>query len=134
MKFNKNIKVYGDINFRGQCPIEELEQITFFNELRKEQPEIAKLATHVKNEGKKTPQQALKDARNGLNKGFSDIIIIGNPCLLIELKRQDHTKSSWQPGQQEFLELAQSKGAFCCVALGYKAALLAVKDWIDAQR
>ena len=50
--------------------------------------------------------------------------------FVCEMKRQDHTKSRWQDGQLEFLEASQKQGAFTCVALGYVAALEAVKDWI----
>ena len=45
------------------------------------------------------------------------------------MKRQDHTKSRWQDGQLEFLEASQNLGAFACVALGYVAALEALKNW-----
>lgn len=131
MKFNKDLKVYGDMSFRGDCPKEEVEQITFFNELKKRYPEVSELATHVKNEGYKSKAQAARDARSGLNQGFADIIIVGETACLIEMKRKDHTKSKWQPNQESKLLLAQSKGAFACVALGYEGALEAVEAWID---
>ena len=134
MKFHRDLKVYGDINFRGKCPKEEVEQITFFNQLKKLHPEIAELATHIKNEGKKTWGQINKDRQSGLNQGFSDIIIAGCPACLIEMKRQDHTKSHWQENQEEKLLLAQSSGAFSCVALGYVGALEAVKDWLECTK
>lgn len=130
MKFDENLKVYGDISFRGDCSKEEIEQITFFNQLKKIYPDIAELATHVQNEGVKSKQKAARDARSGLNQGMADIIIIGVPPCLIEMKRQDHTKSKWQKNQKKKLLLAQDLGAFACVALGYKAALEAVEDWI----
>lgn len=134
MKFDSNLKVYGDISFRGNCPKEEVEQITFFNELKRLYPDIAELATHINNEGVKSKQKAMRDARNGLNQGFADIIIIGLPVCLIEMKRKDHTKSRWQPNQKEKLLLAQEIGAFSCVALGYVAALEAVEDWIKCTK
>lgn len=134
MKFHKDLKVYGDTSFRGKCPKEELEQITFFNQLKKLHPDIAELATHVQNEGVKSYGKAAKDARCGLNQGMADIIIIGHPACLIEMKRQDHTKSTWQPNQLEKLLLAQDLGVFTCVALGYEAALEAVKDWIKCTK
>lgn len=134
MKFNKKIKVYGDLSFRDKkCPTEDAEQITFFNQLKKLYPEWAELATHIKNEGKRNIRQVSKDKANGLNQGFADVIIIGSPVLYMEIKRQDHTLSSWQPTQEEKLIRANEIGAFSCVSLGHKAALEAVKDWIDAQ-
>lgn len=60
--------------------------------------------------------------------GAADIII---PCgFVCELKRRDHTKSKWQPGQLEYLEAAQDAGCFVAVALGWEAALEAVDAWI----
>ena len=61
--------------------------------------------------------------------GASDIIIPAAPAFCCELKRLDHTKSSWQKGQIDFLLAAQQQGAFCCVALGYLAALEAIEQW-----
>lgn len=135
MKINKDIKVFGDMAFRDKkCPSEEAEQITFFNQLKKHYPEIAKLATHIKNEGKKSHSQVSKDKVNGLNQGFADVVIIGSPTLYMEVKRQDHTMSRWQPNQEDKVLLAAEVGAFSCVALGYKGAWLALEAWIDAQR
>lgn len=134
MKFHKDLKVYGDTSFRGKCPKEEVEQITFFNELKRLHPEISELATHIKNEGKKSWGQIRKDQASGLNQGFSDIIIAGCPTCLIEMKRKDHTKSHWQENQQEKLLLAQDVGVFSCVALGYLGALEAVEDWIKCTK
>jgi hypothetical protein len=62
--------------------------------------------------------------------GASDIIVPGCPAFVCEMKRQDHTKSRWQDGQIEYLLQAQENGAFVCVALGYVAAIEALKDWL----
>ena len=63
----------------------------------------------------------------GMVAGAPDIIIPGNPTFVCELKRLDHTKCRFQYGQLEYLEAAHKAGAFVCVALGYQAALDAVK-------
>jgi len=52
--------------------------------------------------------------------------------LVMELKRKDHTQSKWQPGQEAYLRAAQAAGAYACIALGYEAAIEAVRYW-DAQ-
>ena len=130
MKFPEFLRVRGDIAYRGICPLEDAELATFFNELRSRYPAVALAATHVANEGKRTPQQARKAKAMGMKKGFADIIIAGAPALVIEMKRQDHTKSRWQDGQIEALEAAQKLGAFVCVALGWRAAMLAVEEWL----
>lgn len=130
MKFNKTIKVYGDTSYRGDCPTESAEQITFFNALRRDYPGVAAVAVHIRNEGKRTHHQAARHKAEGMNTGAADIVICGNPALVIELKRKDHTKSRWQKGQQEFLTACQDAGAVVCVALGCDAALKAVDDWL----
>ncbi|MEI2685339.1 MAG: hypothetical protein V9G14_02945 [Cypionkella sp.] len=46
--------VYGDTGFRGKCPTEALEQITFFRRLRDAYPDSHGLtALHPRNEGLK---------------------------------------------------------------------------------
>jgi len=130
MKMTDEIKIFGDINFRGVCPSEANEQMTFFQLLRQNYPKtLGLLAIHPKNEGKRTYLQAAKDKAMGLTPGASDIIIPGNPCFVCELKRQDHTQSAWSTGQQDYLLAAKKSGAFVCVAFGYIAALQAVKEW-----
>jgi hypothetical protein len=39
--------------------------------------------------------------------GASDIIIPAACSFVCEIKRRDHTKSKWQPGQVEYLESAK---------------------------
>lgn len=132
MKFHPDIPVYGDIKFRGDCPSETAEAVTFFAKIRREYPETyGVIATHCRNEGKRSFQQAAKQKAEGLTKGTPDIIIPGSPTFLCELKRKDHTKSSWQDGQQEYLLAAKAEGAFVCVALGYEAAFEAFLLWSD---
>ena len=70
-------------------------------------------------------------AKGAIKKGAADIIIVGYPTFVCELKRRDHTRCQWQDGQIDFLQTSQELGAFVCVALGYAAALLAVEEWHD---
>lgn len=131
MKFNPNLKVFGDIDFRGKCPTETAEQSTFFNILRRKYPDTyGAVALHIKNEGKRTVQQLAKmKAEGGFIPGASDVVIPGSPTFVMELKRKDHTQSQWQKGQQEYLLTAQSLGCYVCIALGYEAALEAFEEW-----
>lgn len=133
MKIPEWLPVYGDISFRGACPKESAEQITFFSQIRSQWPDsIGVLALHPKNEEKRKGKDFYRLARDkamGLSPGASDIVIPGSPAFVCEMKRRDHTKSSWQPGQLEYLEAAHKQGAFVCVALGWEAAMEAVKDW-----
>lgn len=137
MKIPANIPVYGDIAFRGKCPIESVEQTSFFNRLRREYPDsYGAIALHPRNEGLKEKGQfssVMKHAAEGMTKGAADIIIPAAPAFVCELKRQDHTKSQWQDGQIEYLIAAQKTGAFVCVALGAAAAWEAFKVWKAAR-
>ena len=132
MKFPDFLKVYGDQSFRGECPTETSEQVAFFAELKRKYPNLHAIAIHPKNEGKRMKgqfQQLAKDKAMGLNPGAADIVIPGSPAFVCELKRKDHTKSKFQPGQIPYLENCQAAGAFVCVALGFEAAINAVDEY-----
>ena len=134
MIFPEWLPLYGDVAFRGDCHNESSEQIAFFSYIRKKYPEsLGLIALHPKNEQKLKGKQFNRlnvDKAMGFCKSASDIIIPGNPSFVCELKRVDHTKSKWQEGQIEYLEAAKNNGAFVCVALGAKAALEALADWM----
>ena len=129
--------VFGDMSYRGKCPTEAQEQVTFFAMLRREYPGTwGALAVHPRNEGLKSGGQFTsvhRHAAEGMTKGAADIIIPGRPALVCEMKRRDHTQSAWQDGQVEYLTAAHAAGAFACVALGHEAAWEAVQAWIGGQ-
>lgn len=134
MKFPTWLEVHGDVKYRNKkCPRETAEQITLFAELRKRYPAIGAIAIHVRNEGKRTWEQAAMHKAEGMISGACDIIIPGRPSLVMELKRKDHTVSHWQEGQQEYLEAARDAGSYVCVALGWEAALEAITNWWEGQ-
>ncbi len=125
-----HITVYGDPSYRGECATEDNEAVTFVNAVRRSYPKAAAVMVHVANEGRRTANQAAWEKARGLNKGAADFIFVGSPALVIEMKRRNPAKSRWQTGQVEFLEAAQGSGAMVCVALGWEAALDAVKVWL----
>lgn len=127
MRIPSNIPLYGNPDFRGPCPTETAEALTFFNAIRKTR--FGSIAVHIKNEGRRKHTQAAWDKAQGLVKGASDIMIPGAPTFLCELKRQDHTQSRISKEQIAYLEAAQDNGAWVCVALGWQAALEAVNEW-----
>ena len=131
MKFPHDIPVFGDMSYRGECPSESMEQVTFFNRLRKEHPDSwGLIAFHPRNEGKRSWTKAAFERAEGMTKGAPDIIIPTGRAFVCEMKRLDHTKSKWQPMQLEYLKTAHDAGAFVCVALGYDAAYSAFLDSI----
>ena len=123
MHLPNDIKVYGDLNYRGACPKEALEQVTFFNRLRREYPDtLGIIAFHVRNEGKRTHLQAASEKAEGMTAGAPDILIPGAPAFVCELKRRDHTKSEVSQKQLAFLRASGAAGSVVCIALGVDAA------------
>jgi hypothetical protein len=132
MRFFNGLKVFGDVSFRGECPKEDAELRTFFSDMRNTHPMgniLKDVIFHVENEGKRIDGKKSK-AKGGLVKGVSDIIGVGSPMLIIEMKRKDHTKSSYESGQENFLKMSHQAGCFVCVALGYEGAFLALDEWL----
>jgi hypothetical protein len=124
-----SIKIFGDTTWRGSCPVESAEQISFLKLLRIEFPDLAEIAVHIRNEGKRTQRQGYQQKQEGMNTGASDIVIPCCPPILIELKRRDHTKSSISDKQIKYLVDSHQQGAFACVALGALGAIKAVRTW-----
>ena len=128
-KLPPEIPVFGDASYRGDCPLETAEQISFLSMLRKEFPDLAEIAVHIRNEGKRSKRQGAQQKQEGMNTGASDIVIPCCPPMLIELKRRDHTQSSLGAKQLPYLVRSHRLGAFACVALGAIGAMEAVRKW-----
>ena len=126
------IRYYGD-KLKGKQATESAEMITFFNQLKKNHPDAAKVATHIRNEGRRSHAQTQKQKAEGMVVGASDIFIHGCPSFACEMKSKSKT-SKISEQQIEFLTAVDSSGGFACVAYGYEAALVAVKDWQNEQR
>lgn len=137
MKLDKiqaaGVWVYGDLAFRGKCPTETMEQMTFFAQVRRAYPDtLGKLALHPRNEQLVKGGQhrsVMRHKAEGMTPGAADIIIPARVAFVCELKRQDHTQSKWQDGQEDYLIAAERAGAFACVALGWEAAFEAMRIW-----
>lgn len=128
------IPIFGDVNYRGECATETAELIGFFRLLEREFPSLAAIATHIRNEGKRSKFQGYKQQQEGMNTGASDIIIPCSPPIVIELKRRDHTLSTISGKQISYLSSAHVLGAFSVVALGAVGAMEAVKAWHTANK
>ena len=123
--------VYGDPDWRGKCPLEAAEAVSFFCQLRAEFPELAKVATHIRNEGKRAKRQGYQHQQEGMNTGASDVIIPVCPPIVMDMKRRDHTLSSISKEQVDYLVAAASGGAFTGVALGASGSMEMVRAWVD---
>jgi hypothetical protein len=127
------VMTFGDLGFRGKCPSENQEQVTFFNRLRSQYSDtFGKIAIHPRNEGlRKGAQIKSMDMHKaeGMTAGASDIIIPARVTFVCELKRRDYTQCSWQDGQMPYLSSVASLGGFACVAFGVDAAWQALGYW-----
>ena len=129
MRLPDELRLYGDPAYRGPCPLEQAEHITFFSQLRARHPALGAIALHPANEGKRHLSRYRHDVLMGLSVGAADVVIPGAPTFVCELKRKDGTKSKISDGQIKWLLQAQAQGAFVCVALGWEAAFKAVEEW-----
>lgn len=129
--------VFGDPRWRGKCPVEAMEQVTFFARLRREHPATwGVLAIHPRNEGLRVGGQlraVSRERAEGMTPGAADIVIPAARSFVCEMKRRDRTRSAWQPGQVEYLTAAHDAGAFACAALGCDAAWEAFGVWLTSQ-
>lgn len=134
MNFPEGIIVWGDTRFRGKCPLEAVEQVSWFNKIRREYPDTyGAVATHVRNEGLKERAQfssVMKHSAEGMTKGCADIIVPARIPLIIEMKRADHTRSEISDEQVKYLKAATALGGYACVALGAVAAWEAFQHWL----
>lgn len=123
------VKTYGKQE-PGEQRSEAMEMTTFFGVLKRKYPHIAPLAVHIRNEGKRDHKETLAmKIQGGFVKGASDIIIIGVPPFVCEMKSKSKDSRLIQE-QKVFLDNADKAGAFACIAYGYEAAIEAVNDWI----
>lgn len=130
MKLPQDIPIWGNVEYRGDCPKETLEQVTFFGRLRRAYPDsYGLIALHPRNEGQRNHLQTAKEKSEGMATGATDIVIPGNPAFVCELKRRDHTKSKLADEQLAYMRAAQKAGAYACIALGVDAAWDAFEGW-----
>ena len=132
MKTPSWLPVFGDLPRAKDNPAEDYVLSSIISRIRKDYPSSYGLvAFHVKNESRRTVGQIRADKAKGLTKGVSDLIIIGNPALCMEIKKDNSCR--FKDGQLEFLQQAQKGGAFVCLAIGYQGAKDAFEYWLKLQ-
>lgn len=132
MKTPSWLPVFGDLPRAKDNPAEDYVLSSLISRIRKDYPSSYGLvAFHVKNESKRTTWQIRADKAKGLTKGVSDLIVIGNPTLCMEIKKDNSCR--FEDGQLEFLQQAQKGGAFVCLAIGYQGAKDAFEYWLKLQ-
>jgi hypothetical protein len=125
MKLPPEIQLFGTPD-KTDTASESQHAMTFFAKLRREYPQYGAIATHIRNEGKRSAMQIQKQKAEGLTTGTADIIIPANPPFVCELKSRS-PRATISNEQIEYLLNAQKLGAFACVAIGYEGAIEAFK-------
>lgn len=130
MVISPNIRVYGDLSYRGACATEDSECQTIINQCKKRYPDL--MIVHIKNEGKRTKAQMDEAKAMGFIKGASDYMLVGNPVGYMEVKRKNYSHKLSKE-QEVFLIEAEKRGAFTGMVLGWEAALDFIEDWHKLQ-
>ena len=128
----KGILIFGDENFRGACPKENMASQTLVSQTRIRYPHTVFM--HIKNEGKRTKNQIDFDKTMGFRKGASDYLFIGYPTMALEIKQENHKKSTIDTEQIKFLEDVISVGGIGAVAFGGKGAVEAMEYFQAMQK
>lgn len=130
---SQGIHVIG-ADFRGDCPKERIEQVNFISWARHNYPDV--ICFHPVNEGDVPVQKRAALKQEGLLVGASDLVILHRaksyPFAVIEMKRQDPTKSKLSDDQVKFLVGARQQGAYCAVAYGFESAKSAFLSFINS--
>lgn len=135
MRFPAWLAVYGDKSYKGKCREEWAEQVDFVAWMRLYHQDYAAVMVHPKMEGRRSWGQIAMQKKDGsINRGASDIVIPACPPFVCEIKRTDHRKSKWQPGQIDYLDNAKKMGAWVCVGLGFDGAKLAFNDYLKSTK
>jgi len=130
---NPDVKIY-DSGHRGNCPVEDIDQINAVSWFRYHYPQYHYLFFHPVNESRIPVQYRVKLNKCGMLPGMSDCVLLVSTDLhgyaLIELKRQDRTKSKISEVQKRVLNAADKNGAFAAVAYGADQFKLAIADYL----
>lgn len=140
------IEIRGDVSFRGDCKLEDVDLASFFAWVRYQYPQYASFIFHPETEfnptGGASYNYHAKSKAKGRLDGLADIICLpisqGAPAFLCELKRQDISKSLASAKRKQHFEnqlmlLSSQKAAgnFAIVALGFEAAKAAFIEYVE---
>lgn len=128
------IKIY-DSKYKGNCDIEDQDQMNFTSWFDYQYPHYSRLYFHVMNESDMPVQGRVKAKKKGLKSGVSDIIILLKrgeySGLIIELKRKYKAKSKVSKEQEEFLFEVDGQGFYCAICYGFEEAQKCVKEYLQ---
>lgn len=129
------IEIFGDANWRGDCPLEDADTITICNHIRQAHGgRFEKSVLHVMNEkhrkDKADFRQLLAERKKGaIITGWSDVCVTGWPTLFMEVKRKDLSLSKLPQVEIDFLVANQNNDAWVFVVPGWEAGIACFENW-----
>lgn len=131
------VKIY-DSKHRGDCDVEDVDQINFTAWFDYNFPHYSRLYFHVVNENMMPVQGRVKAKKKGLKAGVSDIFVLVKrgkySGLIIELKRKDKRKSKLSSDQDEFLFETDEQGFYCAICYGFEEAKKCVQEYLTTKQ
>ena len=131
------VMLFGDPDYRGECPAEDSDLISFVAWLKYNWPELESCIIHTPNEGGLPVQARMQQKKKGVLFRCPDIIVMTVPAFCMELKRRNPAKSLARAEdrkrfseQVDVLASMQKQGNFSCAALGIDAAREAWKYFL----
>ncbi len=124
--------------FEAAVPTESEEQQSLFRYcavMRVSYPQLEMLV-HIPNEGKRTIINGSRLKREGLKKGYPDILLDYPDCgyhgLKIELKRQKGSRIT--PEQKEWIIELNKSGYAAALCFGWEDAWDFIKNYLDGNK
>ena len=89
---------------------------------------------HIPNEGRRSIGMGARLKREGMRKGFPDLVLCfpahGKGALFIELKTWS---GKVRAEQADYLEMLRDNGYAACVCFGWEAARKCIEDYLDGK-
>ena len=128
------IKTY-ETKHRGACALEDTDLINIVSWFDYQLPHLSPLLIHVPNESDMPVQGRVKAKKKGVRKGVPDLMLLkGNSKysgLMLELKRQDRTKSKVSVEQDAYAQELSEQGFFCAFCYGFDEAKKCIEEYLQ---
>lgn len=127
VKIPEGVKVFGFGKTPKTCAAEDDDLISIVAMLKYRHPKIEDVLFHIPNESVMPVQGRVKAKKKGLKSGAPDLLIMTNPVVAVELKRENYksslpnakTKAHFED-QVRILGRMANSGHTSVIAFGYK--------------
>lgn len=126
------VRVY-DSGYRGDCPVEYIEQINAVTWFREHYPQHGMLFFHVANESSSKPQYRAKLNKMGVTAGIADLVLLvpSGPYYYAVFEMKRTGKGYLSNDQKKHLNAVAEAGGFACMCRGANEFKKAVDDYLQ---